>query len=120
MPARAWLQDRFEESVISCLNPITWLGKSPDLSCLDDWFWGVALAEVRRSLSITPAELKAIVEDFSKSIEEEEVNKAARVIMKRASACRAVGGSAFWYKLEKNPKVFGGNEGVIVKRPIVL
>ena len=73
MPARAWLQDRFEERVISCLNPITWIGKSPDMSCLDYWFWGVALAEVRKSLSTTLAELKAIVEDFSKSLDEEEV-----------------------------------------------
>ena len=73
MPARALLQDRFEERVISCLTPISWPTKSPDLSCLDYWLWGVlfwvvVMAELRRSLPTTLAELKTIVEDFSKSL----------------------------------------------------
>ena len=53
------------------------------------------MAEVRRSLPATLAELKAIVEVFAESLEEEEVTNATRGIMKRARACRAVGGAAF-------------------------
>ena len=53
--------------------------RSPDLSCLDYWFWGVAMAE-----------LKATMENFAKILEEEEVTKAARGIMKCARGCRAV------------------------------
>ena len=77
------------------------------------------MAEVRRSLPATLAELKAIVEVFAESLEEEEVTNATRGIMKRARACRAVGGAAFEYKLKKNPEVFGGNRGGIMKCPII-
>lgn len=110
MPARAWLQEMFEERVISRLTPLAWPSKSPDLSCLDYWFWGVAMAEVRRNPPNTLVELKNIVEGFAESLEEEEVTKAARGIMKRARACRAVGGAAFEYKLDKILKSLATNE----------
>ena len=33
----------------SRLTTIVWPAKSPDMSCLDFWFWGVAMEEVRKS-----------------------------------------------------------------------
>ena len=43
---------------------------------------------------------------LGKSQDEEKVIKAARGIMKRARACRAVGGTTFEYKLDKFLKSF--------------
>ena len=62
MPARAWLQQAFQVRVISRLTAIPWPSKSPDLSCLDYWFWGVAMQEIRRSKPSTLTELKRVVE----------------------------------------------------------
>ena len=83
--------------VISHLTPISWPSKSPDLSCLD--YWSINMAELRRSLPATLTELKATVAVFA--VEEEEVTRVARHIMKRARACRAEEGSDFEYKLKK-------------------
>ena len=55
MPARTWLQDKFQGMVISRLTPNPWPARSPDLSCLDYWFCGVAMEEIRR---IKPTTLK--------------------------------------------------------------
>ena len=71
-----WLQEAFQGRVISRLTTIAWPAKSPDMSCLDFWFWGVAMEEVRKSRPSTLTELKA-------------------------RACRAVAGASFEGSLQK-------------------
>ena len=41
------------------------------------------------------------VEEYKDSLEEEEVKKACRSILKRAKACVEAGGGAFEYKMRK-------------------
>ena len=101
MPARAWLEQAFQGRVISRLTPIPWPSKSPDLSCLDYWFWGVAMQEVRKSKPSTLAELKTTVESFAESLDQEEVVKSARHLRQRARACRHVGGATFEARLKR-------------------
>ena len=48
------------------------------MSCLDFWFWGVAMEEVRKSRPSTLTELKAVVEAFAESVDPEEVRRSAR------------------------------------------
>ena len=110
MPARAWLQEKFEGRVISRLTPIPWPAKSPDLSCLDFWFWGVAMAELQRNPPKTIDELKETVESFVESLDEDEVLKVTKHIRKRVLACQAVGGSNFEGNLEKIIKELETNE----------
>ena len=87
--------------VVRRLTTIPWPAKSPDLSCLDFWFWGVAMEEVRKSRPATLNELKAVVEAFAESVDQEEVERAAKSTWKRARACRAVDGASFEGSLEK-------------------
>ena len=60
------------------LTTIPWPAKSPDLSCMDFWFWGVAMEEVRKSRPATLNELKAVVEAFAESVDQEEVERGTR------------------------------------------
>ena len=74
---------------------------SPDLSPLDYWFWSVCLAELRRSPPSSLDELKDIVENYVDSLQEQEVIKATRNMMKRAKACREAVRGPFEFKLKK-------------------
>ena len=60
------------------LTTIAWPAKSPDMSCLDFWFWVVVMEEVRKSRPSTLTELKAMVEAFAESVDLEEVRRSAR------------------------------------------
>ena len=60
------------------LTTIAWPDKSPDMSCLDFWFWVVVMEEVRKSRPSTLTELKAMVEVFAESVDLEEVMRSAR------------------------------------------
>ena len=60
------------------LTSIAWPAKSPYMSCLNFWFWGVAIEEVRKSRPSTLTELKAMVEAFAESADPEEVRRSAR------------------------------------------
>ena len=80
------LQQAFQGRVISRLTAIPWPSKSSDLSCLDYWFWGVAMQEIRRSKPSTLTELKRVVESFAERMDQEEVVKSARHLRKRAKA----------------------------------
>ena len=53
------------------LITIAWPAKSPDMSCLDFWFWVVVMEEVRKSRPSTLAELKAVGEAFAESVDPE-------------------------------------------------
>ena len=87
----------------ACRGPqaVAWPAKSPDMSCLDFWFWGVAMEEVRKSRPSTLNELKAVVDAFAESVNQGMVKRSARSTWKRARACKAVAGASFEGSLEK-------------------
>ena len=60
------------------LTTIAWPARSPDMSCLEFWFWGVEMEKVRKSRPLTLTELKAVVEVFAGSVDPEEVKRSAR------------------------------------------
>ena len=45
--------------------------------------------------------MKAVVEAFAESVDQEEVKRSARSTWKRARACKAVAGASFEGSLEK-------------------
>ena len=84
------------------LTSIAWPAKSPDMSCLDFWFWVVVMEEVRKSRPSTlTIKLKAVVEAFAESVDPEEVKRSARSTWNRARACRVVAGASFKGSLKK-------------------
>ena len=98
---REWLAEKFGQRVISRLTDRPWQAKSPCLSPLDFWYWSVCLQELRRSPPKSLDEIKETVDEFTESLEEEEVKKAVGNIVKRAECCLKAGGGAFKYKLKK-------------------
>ena len=83
------------------LTTIAWPAKSPDMSCLDFWFWVVVVEEVRKRRPSTLTKLNAVVEAFAESVDPEEVKRAARSTWNHARACRAVAGASFQGSLQK-------------------
>ena len=57
------------------LTTIAWPAKSPNMRCLDFWFRGMVMEEVRKSRPSTLTELKAVVKAFAESVEPEEVSQ---------------------------------------------
>ena len=71
------------------------------MRCLDFWFRGMVMEEVRKSRPSTLTELKAVVKAFAESVEPEEVKRSARSTWNRARSCRAVAGTSFKGSLKK-------------------
>ena len=80
---------------------IAWPAKSPDMSCLDFWFWLVVMEEVRKSRPSTLTEFKAVGEAFAEIVDPEEVKRSAKSTWNCARACRAVAGKSFKGSLKK-------------------
>ena len=74
------------------------------MSCLEFWFW-VAMEEVRKSRPSILTKLKAMVEAFAESFDPKEVKRSARSTWNRARACRAIAGASFEGSLKKILKV---------------
>ena len=101
---REFLAEKFGSRVISRLTDTIWPARSPDLSLLDFWFWGVAMQEVRRVQPNTPEKLKQVVEDFAHEMEPETINKAAESVLARSELCLMKGGGPFEYAYKKMKK----------------
>ena len=102
IPVRGWLQEKFGDRVISRWMAHPWPAKSPDLSPLDFWFWGVAMTELRRVPPMTINQLKQTVEDFASSVDPDEIGRVVRSVQVRARACIGADGGAFEYRLKKD------------------
>ena len=94
--------------MISRLTDTIWPAKSPDLSPLDFWFWGVAMEEVRRVQPDTMEELKQIVEEFAEAMEKESIHNAAEGVLTRSKVCLKMGGGAFEYAYKKMNEYVNG------------
>ena len=80
-------------------------GHRPILSIhLDFWFWGICLAELRRSPPGSIEELKETVNSFAASLTPAEVKKAVCNILPRAEACIQANGASFEHKLKKKKR----------------
>ena len=107
---RNWLHSKFGTRVISRHTETPWPARSPDLSCLDYWFWSVCLAELRRSPPSSLEELQNTVTEYTSSLDREEVIRASKDIIVRAKVCKAAQGGPFEYKLKKSKKVLDNEE----------
>ena len=96
MPARNWLFASFNGRVRGMHH--AWPAKSPDLSCLDFWFWGAAMQEVSKSRPSTINELKLVVNRFAVDLSEDAVIRATQHI-RRAQACVHESGAHFEHAL---------------------
>ena len=105
---RKFLAEKFGPRVISRLTDTIWPAKSPDLSPLDFWFWGVAMEEVRRVQPDTMEELKQIVEEFAEAMEKESIHNAAEGVLTRSKVCLKMGGGAFEYAYKKMNEYVNG------------
>ena len=77
-----------------------WPAKSPDLFCLDFWFWGAAMQEVSKSRPSTINELKLVVNWFAAELSEDAVIRpATQHIERRARACVHENGAHFEHAL---------------------
>ena len=106
---REWLKKKFDGRVISRMMDQPWPAKSPDLSPLDYWFWGVAMSELRRVPPSTLSELKMTVEAFAESLDSDEVKRCAKHIRERARACIEKNGGQFERSIKKHKIKFSGD-----------
>ena len=98
------LASKFGDRVSSRLTTHPWLAKSPDLSPLDFWFWGVAMAELRKCPPRTINQLKQTVEQFANSVDPGGMKQVVRSVQTRARVCVSAEGGPFAYKLRKVAK----------------
>ena len=73
--------------VISRNSEHHWPPCSPDITCLDFNSWPQAQEEVVRQKPQTLSQLKSIVEDFARSISEEQLRRMALYRRRRADLC---------------------------------
>ena len=106
---REWLKKKFDGRVISRMMDQPWPAKSPDLSPLDYWFWGVAMSELRRVPPSTLSELKMTVEAFAESLDSDEVKRCTKHIRERARACIEKNGGQFERSIKKHKIKFSGD-----------
>ena len=71
------------------------------MRCLDFWFRGMVMEEVRKSRPSTLTELRAVGEAFAESVDPKEVKRSAKSTWNRARACRAVAGTSCEGSLRK-------------------
>ena len=98
---RDWLASKFGSRVISNKTDRPWPTRSPDLSPLDFWFWGVCLVELRRHPPASLEELRATINELARRMSPAEVRKAVNNVSKRAEACIAANGDNFEHLLKK-------------------
>ena len=94
-----FLTAKFGSRVISRKAQHHWPPYSPDLTCLDFSFWPQAQDEVVRRRPQTLGQLKTVVEDFAKNINEDQLRSMARHTRRRAELCCAEKGGFFEHLL---------------------
>ena len=89
-----WVAEKFVTHVISNLTDRVWPPKSPDLSPMDYWFWGISLL-----LLLNPSASLMLIETVNEfaalPLTLEEIRKVVNDILSRASACFAADEGAF-------------------------
>lgn len=94
-----FLADKFGDRVISRKAEHHWPPYSPDLTCLDFSFWPLAQDEIFRQKPQTISQLKDVVEDFARNMDEDLLRRMARSTRRRAELCCAEQGGHFEHLL---------------------
>ena len=97
--AKNFLQEKFQNRVISRGSAINWPARSPDLNPLDFHFWGTVQAEVYRAKPQTIENLVEYVRNFADSYDAEILRNAATNVLKRARLCIQADGGHFQHLL---------------------
>ena len=95
-----FLQEKFQNRVVSNRLEFFWPAKSPDLNPLDFFFWGVAEKSVYDAKPRSLEQLKKVVELCAKNVTRETLIKAAQNFRKRATFCLANEGGHFEHLLK--------------------
>ena len=81
---------------------VPWPARSPDLSPMNYWFWGIALVEFGKHRPSCLDNLKEIVESLAESLTKEEISSAVCHTKRRSIACLEALGSRFEQHLKKS------------------
>ena len=73
-----FLHSKFGNRIISRNSEHSWPPNSPNLSCLDFSFWSVVTTHIIQCEPKTLQELKELVEDFARNMDEDMVRRMAR------------------------------------------
>lgn len=90
-----YLKDKFQGRLISNKTAIIWPPNSPDLNPLDFWFWGYSMSYVHRYQLSSLSELKSIVNEFAKEVDQDMVKRACGSARGRFEKMKAANGSHF-------------------------
>ncbi|XP_043212879.1 uncharacterized protein LOC122376980, partial [Amphibalanus amphitrite] len=80
-PVMDFLHSKFGGRVISRNSEHRWPPYSPDLSCLDFCFWSLVTAQIVHSEPQTLEQLKELVEDFARNMDDEQLRKMAGAVL---------------------------------------
>ena len=83
------LHSKFSNRIISRNSEHSWPPNNPDLSRLDFSFWSVVTTHIIQCEPKTVQELKELVEDFARNMDEDMVRRMARHTRRRAELCRS-------------------------------
>ena len=95
-----FLQEKFQNRVVSNRLEFFWPAKSPDLNPLDFFFWGIAEKSVYDAKPRSLEQLKKVVELCAKNVSRGTLLKAADNFRKRATLCLENEGSHFEHLLK--------------------
>lgn len=95
LKARKWLDDHFPKRWIGRRGTIEWPARSPDLTPLDFFLWGVLKDKVFSRKPRTIASLKDIIIDEWQQITPDMCLKVAHSVVRRYEDCIKVGGHQF-------------------------
>lgn len=98
-PVMKFLHSKFGNRIISRNSEHRWPPNSPDLSCLDFSFWSVVTTHIIQCEPKTLQELKELVEEFARNMDEDMVRRMARHTRRRAELCRSERGGHFEHLL---------------------
>lgn len=91
-----WCNEKFGEKWIGRNGPILWPPRSPDISPLDFYLWGMLKQKIyQRDFGNNLALLKEAIREAILDIQPEELHKVYQELRNRLETCTQAGGSLF-------------------------
>ena len=97
---RNYLNQEYPNSWIGRNGPIAWPPRSPDLSVLDFFLWGMVKNKVYRRTYQTIDELRGSVLECFNAIDRRSIRKATNSVLKRCNVCITNNGRVFEHLLK--------------------
>lgn len=102
-PVRNYLDQRFPNRWIGRLGPIAWPPRSPDLSKLDFFLWGVIKEEVYKTPVTTMEDMQERIRASIETIKTKDMlNNVHDSFLKRVQICIEENGGHFEHKIKYN------------------